>query len=117
MHSLTWDVYPEAIQPRDGDDFSAIDCSVKGIHCEGRRAVHNAVSRIQTAPHEQVYQLICPASHLQQVIQLGPLKVANNCIIKSQVVWRNMQCTRRFSMGTLLRSARAVRSLLVSGSG
>ena len=55
VHSLTWDVYPEAIQPRDGNGFSAIDCSVKGIHCEGWRTVHDTVSRIQTAPHEQVY--------------------------------------------------------------
>ena len=78
VHSLTWDVNPKAIQARDGDDFSAIDCSVKGIHCEGRRTVHNTVSRIQTTPHEQVYQLICPTSHLQQVMQLGLLKLSKN---------------------------------------
>ncbi len=43
---------------------SIVDSGIKGIHRESWRAIANFVSWIQTASHDQVYELICPTAHL-----------------------------------------------------
>ena len=69
----------EALQARHGDDAGVVDGCVKGVHGEGGGAVHDAVSRLQHAAHEQVYELICPAAHLPGHAQLG-MKLVRACM-------------------------------------
>ncbi len=58
------DVQAEALKARYGDDTRVVDGSVEDVHGEGGWAVHQAVPRVQRAPHHQVYQLIRAAPHL-----------------------------------------------------
>ena len=61
----TFHVQPEAVEARYSHHPRIVYGSVKDIHCEGGRAVHNGVSRVQHAAHQQIDELIGAAAHLR----------------------------------------------------
>ena len=67
QHRFTCHIQLEVLPAGHGYHLSVIDSGVKGIHGEGGGAVYDAVPRVQDTAHEQVYQLVGAATHLQEV--------------------------------------------------
>jgi len=68
----TWHIHAEVCSPRHGDHLGVVDGRVKGVHRERRRRVHDAVAGVQHAAHQQVYELVRAATHLQSCCATQP---------------------------------------------